>query len=302
MKLFIHCLSFFFLIALSNAQQTAMFEANFIFEDAIGNKDSIIIGYDTLANATFNPQFGEVEVDSDEGFNPVFDLQGNHDSNYYSNIIKKRISPTTKYFPLSGCYKVFTETIYFTAKNFPVTISWDSLYFQDWCHAIAYITPLNILTMENQDWGEIAPDYLWACLKYNSKYVLTEAIADDQEWEINYDYAILNDGSKGKVYGVQIWFRDFGFYECYKSVSNNDIRKTEKIIITPNPTSDYIRISNISLSRDSRVSILDISGRVVKTNIENERIDVTHLPKGMYFLTIESEEGEILGSEKFVKL
>ena len=95
---------------------------------------------------------------------------------------------------------------------------------------------------------------------------------------------------------------DFGFYECYKSVSNNDIRKTEKIIITPNPTSDYIRISNISLSRDSRVSILDISGRVIKTNIENERIDVTHLPKGMYFLTIESEEGEILGSEKFVKL
>jgi len=59
------------------AQQTPQFQITLQFEDAIGNKDSIIVGYDETASSDqLNTQFGEVLIDTP--FDSVFEVRAMH--------------------------------------------------------------------------------------------------------------------------------------------------------------------------------------------------------------------------------
>jgi hypothetical protein len=81
----------------STAQKTPFFLTTFYFEDAIGNIDSIEVGYDLTANQTGNPDFGEVTDLSP--FDSVFDVRAVNYFEYYNttppinplNLIVKRI-------------------------------------------------------------------------------------------------------------------------------------------------------------------------------------------------------------------
>lgn len=71
-----------------NGQPTAMFEATIWFEDAAGNRDSIVVGYDTLATEDIDPAFGEAEITSP--FDSVFEVRaGSTDFIYQKKLSKK---------------------------------------------------------------------------------------------------------------------------------------------------------------------------------------------------------------------
>ncbi|MCB0375492.1 MAG: hypothetical protein KDD04_06205, partial [Sinomicrobium sp.] len=57
----------------AHSQQTAQFETTLYFEDAVGNRDSVIVGYDTLATHDIDPEFGEQELVSP--FDSVFEVR-----------------------------------------------------------------------------------------------------------------------------------------------------------------------------------------------------------------------------------
>jgi hypothetical protein len=69
----------------------------------------------------------------------------------------------------------------------------------------------------------------------------------------------------------------------------------------PNPTTDFITIEGIE-TVNTRYSVVDLNGRLVQNanfSTSENRIDVSHLPKGIYVISIETENGKM--SKKFVK-
>ena len=86
------------------------------------------------------------------------------------------------------------------------------------------------------------------------------------------------------------------------------------LIVTPNPSSDFITItlSNEGLqpfAESDKVQIFDVLGIEIKDltpalsiNGEGVRIDVSHLPAGVYFIRITCSNGACSIVEKFVKM
>ncbi|NML70209.1 T9SS type A sorting domain-containing protein [Chryseobacterium sp. RP-3-3] len=86
------------------------------------------------------------------------------------------------------------------------------------------------------------------------------------------------------------------YSEALLSASNIGLNKNT-IKVYPNPTSDYIKIS--SSGRIKSIEMYDSVGKKVQSRLENDRVDVSNLPGGIYQINIITENGNF--SEKFIK-
>ncbi|MGH1519708.1 T9SS type A sorting domain-containing protein [Chryseobacterium sp. JK1] len=78
------------------------------------------------------------------------------------------------------------------------------------------------------------------------------------------------------------------------SVKNQEIKKDD-VSIYPNPVKDILNVKNAK-SKDLPIEIIDASGRsVLKTIINENKVDISHLEKGIYYLNI------VNTTHKFIK-
>ena len=71
-------------------------------------------------------------------------------------------------------------------------------------------------------------------------------------------------------------------------------RSAETIRVYPNPSFDLVHIDNFNDLAIERISLYDISGRLVKTLANDlQKLDVGSLPSGLYFLKIQTDKGEL---------
>ena len=88
------------------------------------------------------------------------------------------------------------------------------------------------------------------------------------------------------------------------SLEDNNI---QNLVFYPNPTNDILNIkSDISL-QNSKITLYDITGRVLSNKINIDFIDdksiiinVSNLADGNYFFTIETEDNNTL-TKRFIK-
>ena len=75
----------------------------------------------------------------------------------------------------------------------------------------------------------------------------------------------------------------------------------KEVVIFPNPTSDYLTISNIEHLYINSIQIIDTNGKTISKIISNfNSIDVSNLSNGIYILSIETKEGKKF-AENFIK-
>ncbi|WP_282126118.1 fibronectin type III domain-containing protein [Marinifilum flexuosum] len=82
----------------------------------------------------------------------------------------------------------------------------------------------------------------------------------------------------------------------------SDTPPVEELKLYPNPAKDYVNLF-IQGNMKSRVKISSITGKTIKIvtlDVENNTLDVSDLPTGMYFISIEDEEEVI--TKKLLKL
>jgi hypothetical protein len=71
--------------------------------------------------------------------------------------------------------------------------------------------------------------------------------------------------------------------------SLDETNKQNKLIIFPNPTQDFFNIEGIKENEINRISLLDLSGRLIRTfNTDELRFNVSGIDKGKYFLYLET--------------
>jgi hypothetical protein len=86
------------------------------------------------------------------------------------------------------------------------------------------------------------------------------------------------------------------------SVHDTPVKNKSLMIIWPNPASDYINIDpgDLQLSGSSYITITDLNGHELIKVLFNNKVDISSLKDGMYFLVI-NINGSPVGYNRFIK-
>lgn len=125
------------------------------------------------------------------------------------------------------------------------------------------------------------------------------------QW-VEYTYTLDASYNNQQVYiGINCISQDqFGFaIDDFKvtttGTASNDQFFKENFNIYPNPTSDVLNISAINGLEYQEVSIVDLTGRKIKSVLNSTSIDVSDLASGTYIINILTSEGK--ATSKFIK-
>ncbi len=278
-----------FLPALCFSQQTAFFETTFYFEDAIGNKDTIVIGHDpAVDNSVINPQLGEIEIVSP--WDSIFEVRACHSGSWFASepvwlnkvIGGIELQNFQNILDEYSCYLI-QEWYYIAvhALHKPVTITWDPTVFEtNYCKVRS--------TLGNHDLGLFFPNWtgpdaigVSTCLAEDSIFVtdLIDCCGSDMERTI-----ILEGGEEGIANGLFFQFQAEGSAGDHCSADYTvDIKEFDELkddLLYPNPTTSSIYFQD---GKARRYQILDINGLFIQRGEGNE-INLQSLPSGIYLI------------------
>ena len=274
----------FFTIILSNMLFFALgqeFSFTLYFEDALGNKDQVIIGHDPEATMEIDPEFGEENI-IDEPFDEVFEVRAGTILfdwyRPYGFLTKKQILP--KWCEPTMTNRYFQE-IYISCKNFPLTISWEA-EFEDECVEYTFLTD-----REPGGWwcgggrGEQGPFLL-----KDSNYVVIPCLNDDQE-KIEHNASMLN-----WLHFSICTRKNFEMMNGTKKVETNDsfrVLLTESGVLQTEPA-DQVR----------SIALIDTSGNVCAQSAGPD-LNITPFPAGVYMVRIITGYGTVPVFKKIIK-
>ncbi len=123
-------------------------------------------------------------------------------------------------------------------------------------------------------------------------------------WTEYADYSKLigipNDG-KGTVAINNLQKGDYAFANGVLDVVNTeDVFKENMVELFPNPTSDYLMLKGTILNKeDLEYRLLDITGKLVRSNKVDGSINVSNLSNGSYLIQLIDSNGSALGTQQF---
>ena len=287
-------LSFYTIIS---AQDDILFESTLYFEDAIGNKDSIVYGFAENEEINFiNPIYGEEEIDSP--FDSIFEVRASHDKNGRKPYTKKIITHVfNEFYDFDyNCFHNATRPHFVIhAKHYPVKISWNRNDFIG-----KFCVEGSMLVGNNRpftfDFWFNEPSFLVeaACMALDSFVYRLEDGIDYAPYETQVDI----EGNQTAIAKLAfILFRDDDhFGGLCKSEKPNSVSNTANLPILfpyPNPVG---AIYHFGLDQAHTYEIIDLNGSVVLKG-HHTQVDVQDLSNGIYFLMVEG-----YAPKRFVKL
>ena len=273
---------FFSLASMLSAQE---FVDTLFFRDAVGNRDTIIIGYDPLATDSIDEQFGEQHIplnaddtifsvrtadkwDSSRVWQmgpPYYKQWWDYVCNYKlkKQIVKKKCPDSD--------YRIFNITI--VCKNFPVTVSWkNKSIYNDSCRIQTLMTSVDFSSTPYSHY-----------LKDKDSVLFNEDMFKIIRHTSYYDTII---GSPVKTYCLKLGIGTFWSY-------NRLINKENNINIFPNP---FINIFNIE-TNNTPIQHLEIYNnvgiKIIDCQVTDEKlvINMSQKPSGIYFIKLINETG-----------
>jgi Secretion system C-terminal sorting domain len=308
------------------AQNSLLFESKIYFEDASGKRDTIEIGYDTIANDIYNPTLGESDLK--DTFNPDFEVRASHsydwDRNSTQCILSKRIIGSCEKIidlkdPLRTCYGGEPIIFFIKTKNQPVKIFWDKTIYDEnikSCIGSSFFTPdYNYHVLDPLLWI-LWPNKRFACAGKEDEFIVN---LDPQFIESNYpqEYTFstkrkFSNKLEDTILGVELNFEISNDFSPCQLISQTDTyldekQTFEKQFIYPNPASNYLLINNSIVNPIISIMIFDQSGRLLEKfndlNISemNHKIDIEELEPGIYYQHLKFADQTIRFS-RFLKL
>ena len=247
------------------------FSFSMYFEDAVGNKDTVILGCDPVATRGIDPQFGEENI-LYEPFIKDLDVRIGWLDYYYptapdSFLTKKHILPET-YF--AGQFPS-PENIYIYCKHFPLRVGWDPVFNDDW-NRYSFVTD-----WPSHSWfdavsgGEQGPFFMKDSVSITFDHLNVYA-----SWQ---DFIPFNGVNLNVLY-----------FSVWRSPSVYSIRKIipDEMIIYPNPVKSLVHIKT-GRGEFEFAQIRDLSGRVlIRSN--TLPIQVSTLQEGIYLLEVKMKQ------------
>ena len=259
------------------------FSFKMYFKDAIGNTDSITLGYDPSASDTIDISYGEVNIIStpldsgldvritDEWDNRIYESKP---GTYHT---KKQIF---HYDCIPRQYPKF-HTLEIHTKHWPVTAYWSKSLFTNACRLGSIISGVM-----PAGWPHIGGN--------SDLYYLFLSWADSVTFSSNTSPTF--DSNMGTIRGIDtISFFWVGVFDLSGVAASNDnmIYSRDLLKIYPNPASDYLSVEPApSLGVIQNVQIYSLSGDMMYEAALMDTIPNSFLNAGVYVLVITNEKHE----------
>lgn len=293
----------FALCSIAKAQLEPQFMATIWVEDAIGNKDSIEIGYDTSATEWIDFQFGEIALTNP--FDSVLDIRGVDVSNFWSGraFSKRIIGWPEKMWP-SGCYIGNDVVFVVWAKYQPITISWDRTVFaKSDCNSGSIISNhFSDVTSDPFFWNNhpLEENHCMASENNFTAYTNEDSIKFyRQQW--------VEEEVKGlglqKIYAFRQFTRPyFSDTPCVISNTQNVPRNNQQssVYLYPNPVQNRLIIEAKGII-PNQIQIYDISGKMISQHKYSDSVNLMKLMPSVYIIKLIGEDGRYVAA-KFVKI
>lgn len=268
----------FILLSLSIYCQeiTPFFELPLYFEDAAGNKDTVVLGADPAASTylLLPDLFSEYEIL--EPVDSVFEVLLKKPY-YYSGYSKRAISYMISNEPNCLTYSAFAQ-INIIAENLPVTVSYNSEVINDtWCNPL-----FAIFRYDAPDPNE--PPFMHHCATYQNSI------------ELNLSTYV----SVKKLWFAAYWDRGLdGWPTCDTTVVSLDTFETNKFVNVW-----YNRNGKLFIETSQNINhieIYNLNGQLVfKTENHLNQINIQHLNSGLYVIQLKDDKGNRY-RQKFAK-
>lgn len=268
------------------------FSFQIYFEDAIGNRDTLTIGFDPAGSRNvILPEFGEEDI-SNIPFDDVFDVRITNqadlngawwDSQDYELFhTKKKITGEIRYLNID------IHAIYW-----PVTASWDSEVFNDPDLEGSLLTPLHKQFWWDSGW--LYSNFDRIVFSNTDQVTFTANYPDNwDEFPIDEDFFCYYTADEDKP--IATYWVALGD-STMLTLDVADININEPYLY-PNPTTGKVFIKN-KTQIIKTLNIFDITGKQYFFTIRENQIDLSSLPNGVYFARITIEGKELI--QKIIK-
>jgi hypothetical protein len=281
------------------------FEMPIYFEDAKGNKDSIVVGFDESADYTeIDSLFGEDKLFTP--FDSVFDVRI---AKVWSNSEipitgKKRIRRVE-----NNIFPVFSRFyILINAKYNPIKITHKIDLLKSETKLNRAILSKVTLGLATTPWWEYSnANYDWVCLAGQQELYIDVSKKKDGKALTNVRlYEVQGQSTAQKI--PYLTFSQFASGpSCSQILDSEELSQNGiKVAVFPNPVQNSFRLSlseNIE-TKNLKISIIDSFGKIVKEQFNyntTDDIDIQTIPAGFYFLQL-SDTKKIFAISKFVKI
>ena len=267
-------------LTICKAQQF-VFQMTFI--DAVGNTDSLTLGYDIAATDSLDAAFGETNIIS-TAYTTGLDVRSGSvwfQQNLNSAPLgllpfetKKQIVPNTCGTENFWLLWPIVE-INIVSTHFPVKAFWNKILFSDTCRNGSVFTGVH-------------PGGWWDTGGFQGALNTEDSITFYQN-----QYNYLNGTDTVNVYWVA--FSD----STLLALGINELATNKNsITIFPNPTSDFVTVSmNKSFGEMNRVEFYNSFGQVVLLSKQLNNIDIAELQSGLYIIKVTNNKGMTAGTK-----
>ncbi|MBP9187081.1 MAG: T9SS type A sorting domain-containing protein [Bacteroidia bacterium] len=266
-------------LASAQAQQ---FSFQMYFTDAIGNKDTLTLGYDLLATDSIDTMLGESNIIT-KPIDSGLDVRITDEWKNRERLNKPGTFHTKKQFVFYNCstdYYNRVQTIDIHTKHWPVTATWDSSLFADTCRNGSVFTSIN----PGGWWDTGSPSDLWLkVLLLHDSVTFTSNIKEG----FNSFYGYING-----IDTIPVFWQTIGD----KSIINTSvsyISKTENTLkVFPNPTADNFSIQiPEQFGIVASIQLFSSTSQLVLTTKNTKDINISMLANGLYLVVITNEKG-----------
>lgn len=308
MKRFVICGAMFLSFPSQNfAQTTPLFEMPLYFEDAAGNRDTLIIGYDTMALGSLHPILDGAEITGP--FDSIFEVRAFHLFDWFDgdlNIqMSKKIIADCEWSSGLPCGVSNDLVILMSCKYPPITITYDStrLTHPDSCRGNTILTR-DWLIFFLQYWWDAGD---WRCMGATSR------ITDDLQPVFYQGFYSLTVEAEVEGKGIQelpgffIEFRDWGPCTDSTILSMTAPPPLQPLRIFPNPTKagSELILDMPDTDQPFHIEIQNMTGVSCKTaywpaNAARISLPTTDLAPGLYAVTMRDADGRLRALAKFI--
>lgn len=276
----IHLFCFIAILSLNFEVKGQSFELPIYFEDAIGQKDTMVVGYDINGSYDIDLALGELDI-LDSAYSKPLEVRAAIYDYYSESPRLQRIIESKKMIIGYVCFdpSYFDEAnaimVVIKSNNWPITLSWDKTLFQETCNRI------DIVDCTPGGWFDVCgPGHPYQILNMT---LIDTATYFSSEFQIETDEDILQ----------ALFLRFYKAGSGTKDVSHVDMN------FYPNPNQSLFQI-DYALSSDDKIQVTDLMGKPILFTYQNQLIELLDAPDGMYIVTVKLHTGQVV-SEKVLK-
>lgn len=289
-----------------DAQTAPYFMTTIWVKDAMGNRDSVVLGYNPENFQFDTVQFGSITVLTP--FDATLDMRVGYEITISSTepLYKRLITHAETG---SGCTKGPSFVLYINAVFQPITLFWDrSVFDPAHCREDVFFTPDRFATLSDPPnaWVDSGGPIIFSCAAKSDSMVYT--LNPNIVWPTNPEFFPMRPYTIEReiegfgldtVVGIALLFPFGGIVSpCSLAIGTESPGSlpNQGFSIQPNPVGDSFFLYNERTTAVKNVRFFDALGRLVweKRQFEtDEYIDCTawNMPPGVYFLTLKWADG-----------